>query len=116
VNAKSNIIFPEINDHIHRLIKNYLVRLYSNPENARILGRKYLQINPEKSSIKILLEDLKINGALALDMNPTMFYRNIARQKELDFIHGNVVVVDNWILARSEASACSFLTFYQRFQ
>lgn len=104
---------PYLND-IHVNVNNYLVSVYSDFENATILGHKYLSAYPEKLTLTQLFSDMGFYQKRCEGMSRSMFINTLIAQHEIDFVQGNMVTVDNWIVTRTEASACAFLTLYQR--
>ncbi|MEE9494522.1 MAG: hypothetical protein V3W04_14230 [Gammaproteobacteria bacterium] len=86
-----------------------LSRLFSSPKNASAIGQRYIELYPEKMSSTQLANDLGdeiIKLALSGD---NMLKQRIARQQQNDFSEGNTVIVNNWILSRTEASVCALI-------
>lgn len=88
-------------------ITQAICRLFTIPENAKLIGISYLQFNPDRADKELLLKDLGEEiTALALGNDPGL-RSHISDQQHHDFLHGNTVIVNNWILSRTEASLCA---------
>jgi hypothetical protein len=87
-----------------RTVKYCLSNVLTDERGARLIGKVYLSAYlDERDGISILKELLgpaRLRGSDDLR-------RRIARRREQDFMDGNVVVVDGWILAKSEARAAA---------
>jgi len=68
------------------------------------LGRSYLAARPFEADRAALARALGTVGASA----PTIASR-LDLQRRRDFARGEIVVVEGWVLARSEARACALL-------
>jgi hypothetical protein len=85
-----------------------LQRLFSTPRHAIDLGRRYLQLHPEKASRVALMGDLVgHNDDSSMGNHPLA--NLVAYWQERDFHEGVVVVLDGWVLARAEVSLCALL-------
>ena len=69
-----------------------------------MIGKAYLATYPDERDRTLVLTELfgpaKLRG-------PGDLRRRIAMRREQDFIKGEVVVVDGWILAKSEVRAAA---------
>lgn len=87
-----------------RTVKYCLSNVLTNKSGARLIGKVYLSAYPDERNKTLILKDLlgptKLHG-------PDDLRRRIAKRREQDFIEGEVVVVDGWILAKSEARAAA---------
>lgn len=82
-------------------------RLFADPANARFVGTRYLKFYPDRALKEFVLQDLGSDfTALALRDDPAL-EKYIADRQRRDFSRGNTVIVDNWILSRTEASLCA---------
>jgi hypothetical protein len=94
----------EADDLEIRIVKYCLSNILTDQSGARLIGKVYLSAYPDERNKTLILKDL---------LGPTKFYgpedlkRRIAKCREQDFLKGEVVVVDGWILARSEARAAA---------
>ena len=85
-------------------IRKNLLGIFSNAESPRQIGARYLTLYPDEATRSLMLaEDLKgtrvrTSGAL----------RQVLAQKcESDFLNGDLVSIDGFLLARTEAEACA---------
>ena len=74
--------------------------IFSDPSGADNIGRAYLRSAPEEADPAFLAR------VLGLD-NATDLRRMLAARNKRDFECGDVVLVEGWVLARSEARACA---------
>ena len=83
-------------------VKYCLSNVLTDESGARLIGMAYLSAYPDEGDRILILKDLlgptKLRG-------PDDLRRRIAKRREQDFIEGQVVVLDGWILAKSEARA-----------
>ena len=89
-----------------------LARLFSTPQHAIDIGRRYLQLNPEKADRRALLNDLFGRSSISSKSRSSLADL-VSGWQERDFRDGVVVVLDGWILARAEASLCALLYLQQ---
>ena len=89
-----------------------LARLFSTPQHAIDIGRRYLQLNPEKADRRALLNDLFGRSSISSKSRSSLAGL-VSGWQERDFRDGVVVVLDGWILARAEASLCALLYLQQ---
>lgn len=87
--------------------------LFKDPEGAAAVGRRYLALYPEDADAdrltSILFDRAVPPGASADALRATL-----SRRRQRDFAEGETVVVDGWLLARSEARACALSALLQR--
>ena len=85
-------------------VKYCLSKVLTDESGARLIGKAYLSTYPDERDRMLILKDLlgpaKLRG-------PSDLRRRIAQRRQQDFIRGAVVVVDGWILAKSEARAAA---------
>lgn len=82
--------------------------MLSDPKGAKVLGMRYLAMYPEEADVNKLLavfgrspEDIK-----SFCDQPTL-RKSLGSSQEKDFREGNTVIVDGWVLARTEARVCA---------
>ena len=77
---------------------------------ARVVGRRYLAVNPGEASRPVLLDRL---GPLApapdRPVEPRVWRHRLIVARTADFAAGDTVLVDGWLLARSEARLCALV-------
>ncbi|MHA1563675.1 MAG: hypothetical protein ACTSX7_00060 [Alphaproteobacteria bacterium] len=78
--------------------------LFASPSAARAVGRRYLALYPEERDVATLQEALFSGQAR---IGGTALRQHVATLCRRDFAAGDTVIVDGWILARSEARACA---------
>jgi hypothetical protein len=85
-------------------VKYCLSNILTDESGARLIGKAYLAAYPDERDRRLILKELigptKLRG-------PGDLRRRIAQRRQQDFIQGAVVVVDGWILAKSEARAAA---------
>lgn len=85
-------------------VMHCLSNVLTDQSGARLIGKAYLSAYPDERDRILILKELlgpaKLRG-------PGDLRRRIAKCREEDFIKGEVVVVDGWILAKSEARAAA---------
>ena len=94
----------EADDLEIRLVKYCLSNVLTDQSGAHLIGKVYLSAYPDDRNETLILKDLL--GSTRLH-GPDDLRRRIAKRREQDFMEGEVVVVDGWILARSEARAAA---------
>ena len=85
-------------------VKYCLSKVLTDEGGARLIGTAYLSAYPNEQDKLLILKDLLGPAKL---LGPGDLRRRIAKRREQDFIIGEVVVVDGWILAKSEAQAAA---------
>ena len=101
--AISAVGVPESRWHIRRVLAALL-----NAELApQRVGHRYLALHPEEIDIDRLWTTL---AGLPLPSHIDQLKARLAQLRRRDFERGEIVIVDGWILARTEARACALLT------
>ena len=90
-----------------------LATLFKDPQAAAAVGRRYLALYPEEADAGRLAESL-FDEATASRATAEALRAALSRQRQRDFRDGKVVVVDGWLLARSEARACALSVLLQQ--
>jgi len=85
-------------------IKECLLELFTDQDAPGLLGQRYLDLYPHHRARALLLamriQSVRPQTSWALK-------RMLTRQRESDFQNGETVLVDGWLLARSEVEACA---------
>lgn len=84
-------------------------RLLSDLDGARTIGTRYLQQSPEEARPEVLARCL-FPGAAGTACGPAALDRlrqALDEQRRRDFTAGDTVLIDGWILARTEARLCA---------
>lgn len=80
--------------------------LWTNRDSARRVGERYLAQAPEEADPARLAADLF--GGVAVDgASPRRLRRHIDHRRARDFAQGDTVIVDGWVMARTEARLCA---------
>ena len=82
-----------------------LALAFKHRESAMAVGRRYLSRYPEDVRPRLLARDLRRAGA----GDPATARSALRAQVRRDFERGDTVLLDGWILARSECQACAAL-------
>jgi hypothetical protein len=83
-----------------------LARLFRHPESARVVGAAYLRLVREEADVEQLAALLEAELGEA---EGAALERRLAAQQRADFGAGRTVVVEGWILSRTEARVCALL-------
>ncbi len=85
-------------------IETELKTLFSSIENARAVGRRYLILFPDEANRRFLLENSVLNALRRWPATDRASLRKaLCRQRSQEFLNGNTVILDGWVLARCEA-------------
>ncbi len=83
-------------------IEDQYATMFSDPDNARVVGRVYLQANPRHANRAYLQRQLGEEHS----QDPIKSFEN---RRQQDFLNGNTVAVDGWVLANAEVCVCALL-------
>lgn len=87
-----------------------LCKLVGDPESAAWIGRCYLALPGVHTDVAHLLGDPSLRFLQnALSASSSVLVRFYEQQRATDFHSGDIIVLDNWILARSEVHVCAAL-------
>jgi hypothetical protein len=76
---------------------------FRHPDSAIAIGRRYLSRYPDDAGARILADDLRRAGA----DDPAAARAALRVRVREDFERGDTVLLDGWVLARSECRACA---------
>jgi hypothetical protein len=76
---------------------------------AEKVGRRYLAIAPSEANVGSLLEHLGLAASPSDDGDEHRTHTRFAERRRREFANGDTVVIDGWILARSEARLCALI-------
>jgi hypothetical protein len=88
-------------------LTSQLNALFSAPSDAIALGRRYLALHPAMAARERLMRNLGVASDGSRLKAPLL--EIVSRARDTDFRDGNMVVLDGWILARSEIAVCALL-------
>lgn len=88
-----------------------------HPESAAWLGRYYLEVNPREADAALLVTLIGAARGPALPpASPTTgkaLRESLEARIRNDFIFGNTVAVDGWLLSITEARLCALVSLLQ---
>ena len=88
--------------------------LLSDPVGARCIGQIYLSQSPAESDptrlASMILSSLQLTPQDSLRLQRAALSKLFGAGVRADFAAGRTVVVDGWILSRTEARACALWT------
>ena len=89
--------------------RKMLSELFSHHESACAVGREYLRLLPasEASAERLLHLLRRADGTPFSVASPAVVRVLIREAQRSDFTEGRTVMVDGWILSRTEASLCA---------
>lgn len=96
------------------LLGGHLKKLFKNRESAAAVGEAYLAAFPKEASAGKLIGALETeNGWQPLELASTgkrKFNQLVKRSVTDDFRAGKTVLLDGWMLARTEARLCALVS------
>jgi len=87
--------------------RDALVALVTRPDAADEIGRSYLALHPEEADADALVAALAPPGSAVERARGGALARAMRRRVHDDFARGDIVELDGWQLARSEARLCA---------
>jgi hypothetical protein len=91
-------------------IKEALGALFSDLSAPKAIGDRYLTLHPEKGNLTLLLGD----AGLSENMSARSCKEIVCTKRQQDFLHGETITLDGWILAKSEVGVCATLALLCR--
>lgn len=89
-------------------VSDYLrVFFQGNSDAPVVVGRKYLEMVPEEGSEAQLVERLFGEKALIKGGRFQLLKARVLRLRQQDFARGDLIEIDGWLLARTEARLCA---------
>jgi len=85
-------------------LKRCLLGLFGDLDSPRILGKRYLDLYPQEKPRALLLA-ARIQSAQLWTSSSVR--KLLAQQRELDFRNGDIVLIDGWLLSRTEVETCA---------
>jgi len=95
---------PESDD-----IGSMIAGLFPDPENAKVIGARYLAQYPERSDRNRIIADLGLPSLKSATQSRDSLKSWINESQRRDFAVGNTVIVNNWILSRTEVNLCALI-------
>lgn len=85
-------------------IRPWLFGLFGDLDSAQSLGKRYLDLYPQEAQRALLLA---AHIQSAQPRTSSELKKMLARERELDFRTSRTVIIDGWLLARTEVEACA---------
>ena len=86
-----------------------LPALFPSLESARCIGSCYLTQYPEKTNRSLIMTELGLPVPESAVRNRDSLRKWVRESQQHDFATGNTVVVNHWILSRTEANLCALV-------
>jgi len=86
-------------------IQAKISKLFSDIKHAQSVGQRFLELHPDQAHLPLLLEGV---GESGID-SPSFAVKDVDCLIREDFILGNTVLLDGWVLSRSELNLCAIL-------
>lgn len=80
---------------------------FPDPSHAEAVGRRVLAQYPQRSRRGELLAGLDLPSIQAGPIDRAAWADWFTRAQRRDFDQGHVVIVNNWVLSRTEAALCA---------
>lgn len=84
-----------------------VLTLFSRPEYARDIGHRYIARYPECSDRDTIINELRFPRLAPGGRRHDTIRHWVEQSQRRDFYEGRTVVVDCWILSRTEACLCA---------
>ncbi len=92
--------------HFARAIyRRRILALFDDVGAAQVMGRQYLDSYPDEADGDRILGEMVNDAGRARPIRG--LEDMIARARERDFRRGDTVIIDGWVLARTEARVCA---------
>ena len=92
-------------------VANRLRDLLTHRASAARIGRAYLESEPHEADVGLLVRDLAADwpgGPAALaELPETTLARLVSDRTRRDFAEGETVMLDGWVLSRTELRLCA---------
>jgi hypothetical protein len=109
--GKKTFVDSDFHDSLD-VVVGRVKEFFSDPDGAREVGLRYLTLYPNENGTESLMKELANGmGKNSNAGNPDLLKNWLARKIKKDFREDNIVIVDGWVLARTEAQACSITCF-----
>ena len=83
--------------------------IFTSVDLARALGEAYLRAHPEKAERQVLLAELGLARLPPRSLTDSKIRARVLRLKTAQYTRGDILMVNNWILAPAEACLCGLL-------
>ena len=85
------------------IIAKRLRPMFKNPKSAQVIGSRFLKDYSGNIEDLGLLEQI---GVSVSDSNPELSFQ---KKREKDFLAGNTMNINGWVLAKSEICVCALI-------
>ena len=86
-------------DNIKHTLRRFGIQ---HPENARLIGERYLQLFPNENKERVLIQGILGQELEGVDSFPAL-KTWLDKRRSADFGRGVTVIINGWVLSRSEA-------------
>ena len=83
--------------------RDYYAQTFGEPAAAALLGRRYLEKHPATTNT------LMKQAGLTTMTDQTESVATFAQQRRQDFLAGDVIKLNGWVLARAECALCALV-------
>jgi len=94
-------------DHQYELADCLRDFFKSNLDASVLMGRKYLEKVPEEGSAAWLVDRVFGGEGLIMSDRFPLLNAQVLRLRQQDFVRGDLIVIDGWLVARTEARLCA---------
>jgi hypothetical protein len=98
---------PDTLQPIDEALDRLLGRLFPVPDHAITVGRHYLREHPDQSRRAYFPDELQMELETLVAADHDLMIRRIDELRQRDFSAGRTVLVDRWVLSRTEAQLCA---------
>jgi hypothetical protein len=88
-------------------LHRYFADVFEDRNAARIVGERYLGAHPDEADRAVLLSKLSLPPTPGDRQSLRLHFEKC---RYADFEDLNIVLVDGWIMARTEARTCALIT------
>lgn len=105
--SSTTSIAADLQSRRYEVLRNAMFAVFRDQEAARAVGERYLADHPEERDRERLVADLF--GRMPIRLSARAVRGTLTQRRLDDFTNDQCVLVDNWVLARSEARACALV-------
>jgi hypothetical protein len=91
-------------------IKEALAALLSDLSAPKAIGDRYLKLHPEKGNLAMLFAEAGLSEKMSARSCKEIIYT----KRQQDFLRGETITLDGWILVKSEVGVCAILALVYR--
>ncbi len=111
--APATLVRPTMAAGLGSDLATRLARLIPHVGSAARIGSRYLALVPAEANperiLAAILDGQEELAVAAVTIPDRVLHRHIGECRQRDFLDGNTVSVDGWILSRTEARLCALV-------